>query len=545
MAFRCRVRTSTLRGVEALPVEVEVDIGAGTSRLRDRRTARPRRAGGPRPRALGHQVERVRVPQRPRTGEPGARTAAQARHRVRPAHRARRSSPRRGRSRPRPRAAPRPSASSRSTARSDRCRACSRMRWPRSRTRPRARGPGHGPARVRRCPDLRVPSARTPARCAASPERRSLRTAQRLRHASDAAADLAEVAGQELAKRALLIAAAGGHNLLMVGPPGAGKTMLARRLAGNPARAVRRRTHRDCAGPLGRRARRAARLWPACAPFARRTTPRPSRGLSAAAVHPGRARSASHTTACCSSTSCPSSGPPRFRRCDSRWRTAGSLSFVLMDESGSPRASASSPRANPCPCGFFGDPVRGRARALRRSARATSGRIGGPLLDRIDLCVRVDRVAPGQDHLAEGGHRLANGTVAGRRGPSFRVGCGSRSVERAVAAPRSCPRARSHRSTTSALEGIARTYHLSGRGITRLLRVARTIADLEACRACRGASPARSFDVSRRGGTGMSHRFELSIDDPRYPRQLRLTRLTRPRCSTASAIRRGSCRGSR
>ena len=66
--------------------------------------------------------------------------------------------------------------------------------------------------------------------------------------------DLSELHGQAFARRALEVAAAGGHNLLMIGPPGAGKTMLARRLAGDPAAAVVRGIDRGDDDSFGRRA---------------------------------------------------------------------------------------------------------------------------------------------------------------------------------------------------------------------------------------------------------------------------------------------------
>ncbi len=134
--------------------------------------------------------------------------------------------------------------------------------------------------------------------------------------------DLAEVQGQAAAKRALLVAAAGAHNLLLSGPPGTGKTLLASRLPGLlPA------LDEDEAW----RSRRSIR-WPATSPSgtgrsdrsASRTTPPPRRPWSAAAAARSRARSPWRTRACCSSTNCRSSSARSWRSCANRWKAARS-----------------------------------------------------------------------------------------------------------------------------------------------------------------------------------------------------------------------------
>ena len=160
--------------------------------------------------------------------------------------------------------------------------------------------------------------ARPPPRRAGSPSRRAAPSSTA---ADDGGPDLADVRGQADAQRALEIAAAGGHNLLMIGPPGAGKTMLARRLPGILPPPTMAEAHRDHEGP-GRRGLARRRPRHASGRSARRTTRSRRPGWWAAACRRGRARSRSRTTASCSSTSCPSSRAPRSRRCASRSRTA-------------------------------------------------------------------------------------------------------------------------------------------------------------------------------------------------------------------------------
>ena len=120
--------------------------------------------------------------------------------------------------------------------------------------------------------------------------------------------DLKDIKGQETAKRALEVAAAGGHNLLMIGPPGAGKSMLAKRLPSllpplEPAEMLEVSMIRSLAGDLA--GGRIGRTRPFRAPIIRRAW----RRWSAAARGRVRARWRLPISACCSSTSCRSSPP--------------------------------------------------------------------------------------------------------------------------------------------------------------------------------------------------------------------------------------------
>ena len=224
-------------------------------------------------------------------------------------------------------AAPRCAASSRSRARCGRCAARSRPRWApaaadiaacwcRRPTPPRRRSSRSSKcAASRRCGGSRdllhgagCPSAAAPPDAEPAEPRGAL--------------DLADVRGQDDAKRALEVAAAGGHNLLMIGPPGAGKTMLARRLPGmlpppTFEEALEVTLVHSAAGIGGGAARhRAALPRPPphdLAPGAGRRRQPP----------PCRARSRWPTAECCSWTSCRSSAARRWTPCASRWRTGG------------------------------------------------------------------------------------------------------------------------------------------------------------------------------------------------------------------------------
>jgi magnesium chelatase family protein len=134
--------------------------------------------------------------------------------------------------------------------------------------------------------------------------------------------ELADVRGQERARRALELAAAAGHNLLLAGPPGIGKTMLGRRLPGilpplSEAEALEVTRIHSVAGLL-------APGYPLVTerPFRAPTTaPRRRRSWAERRTR-GRAKRASPITACSCSTSCPSSSVPRSRHSGSRSRTA-------------------------------------------------------------------------------------------------------------------------------------------------------------------------------------------------------------------------------
>jgi len=312
--------------------------------------------------------------------------------------------------------------------------------------------------------------------------------------------DLRDVKGQERAKRALEVAAAGRHHLIMVGSPGSGKSMLAARLPGilpplEPAEALETSMIHSLAGLLSEGGISRTR------PFRE-----PHHTASMVAIVGGGRRAAPGEISLAHNGVLFMDEFPEFPRTVlETLRQPIETGEVMIARANAhvkyPCRFMLVAAANPCKCGYLSDPARACARAPL-CGEDYMGRISGPLMDRFDLRVEVPPVAftdldlpASGDASAEVADRVAQArAVQSARfvgHPDMRLNADAEGeVLDQIAVPDAAGR--------TLLTRVAERFGLSARGYHRVLRVARTIADLDGADAVRASHVAEavSFRLS-------------------------------------------------
>lgn len=241
--------------------------------------------------------------------------------------------------------------------------------------------------------------------------------------------DLAEVQGQAAAKRALLVAAAGAHNLLLSGPPGTGKTLLASRLPGLLP-ALDEDEALEVAAIHSVASHVPLRHWP------QRPFRQPHHSASAPALVGGGSRPQPGEITLAHQGVLFLDELPEFERkvLEVLREPLESGEIVIARANGRVRFPARFQLVaamNPCPCGYLGDPS-GRCRCTPEQVQRYRGKLSGPLLDRIDLHVSVLRESTslqpghGETATAEVSERVGRRTATATGPPGLRQ-CPSRS----------------------------------------------------------------------------------------------------------------------
>lgn len=309
--------------------------------------------------------------------------------------------------------------------------------------------------------------------------------------------DFSEIKGQEHAKRALTVAASGGHNMIMIGPPGVGKSLMAQALGGILPELERRE------------AIEVTKIWSVA-------------GINPDGLMSARPFRSPHQTssqvALIGGGSDPKPGEISLAHCgvlfldeipEFQKSTIDALRQPM--ESGIihiTRAKQSIvlpakfmliAAMNPCPCGYYGDPDK-ECRCTAREVILYQKKISGPFLDRIDLQIKVKKVA--LDELRKNTEERTESSDIKRKVAAARriqkerfakIPGGRRIFTNADLSPRQIEQiVEFDTSAEEFLETIGKT-HLSPRGYYRMLKVARTIADMEASKPTTAEHLAEAF----------------------------------------------------
>ncbi len=294
--------------------------------------------------------------------------------------------------------------------------------------------------------------------------------------------DFADISGQENAKRAVLVATAGRHGLLMVGSPGCGKTMLAGRIPGiMPAmdehELIRTAVIRSIAG-IGKGKDLASPIRPFRHPH-HTIGPAGLLGGGSNTALPGEITLAHNGVLFLDEI------------CEFNKHVIEGLRIPLEEKSITHFRKGESftypcdfqlvMASNPCPCGYYGDKEK-ECRCTQADIERYQSKLSGPIMDRIDMKISMERVTYNQLTSGGGGMSTKEMKNAVSRARNFAYGMGRKGYNCDLTAVEAEKHCRLGRAEKIFMREAYTALVMSPRGYMRTLRVARTIADLAECR---------------------------------------------------------------